>query len=265
MGDAPSNIMKRLEFAEMSVAGNFTVQGGGHRDIVVWDDDVAVGGNVALALRGGQNLFDSSPNGVNNNTIGGNLRYAGGAGHDTVYLDSTTIGKNAAIALGESPVINQRLYVGHEDNLGVCVYGSLNVTAGANVDLISLRRLYVGNGATIATGAGDDSVFMNDVDVAGPTQIAFGGGDDRLYVEMLANDATGLLDDDTTFGGKFTVRAGGGDDLVNFSKDMDPTTFPRFGAKVSLQGGGGDDTLDVEGYPWSVTGNFSDFETGSVP
>jgi hypothetical protein len=136
---------------------------------------------------------------------------------------------------------------------------------GSKDDYISLRRLYVGNGMTILTGADDDEIEIDDVDVAGQTLIQLGDGSDSVKIETIAGDAWGNLDDDTTFGGKFTVRAGAGDDLVNFSKDMDPTTFPRFGGKVSLVGGDGDDTLDVEGYPWSVTGNFSDFETGSVP
>jgi hypothetical protein len=127
---------------------------------------------------------------------------------------------------------------------------------------ITLHRLYVGKNLQITTGDQYDFVSINDTDIAGATSISLGGDNDRVEIEMLTSDFAGNLPGDSTFGGKFTLRAGSGHDLAYFSNDGDPNTIIRFGRKVSLFGGAGNDFFENDGNEFLVAGNFEDFDAG---
>ena len=262
-GDSPT-ASQNSYFFDVHIGGNLSFLGGAHKDRLEFEYDLSVGGNFAVLLGGGDNNFDLNNDGAGLCTIGGNVKYVGGAGTDDVDFQDATVGKNVLIALGQSS--DNYVTFGGRNNGIVQVHGSLTITGGAMKDDMTFNRLFVGNALTIGTGAGDDTIWMDDLDVAGPTSVDLGGGMDQLFIETEDNDWHGdPLSAVTNFGGRFTIRAGAGDDTVNFSDDMDGTTFIRFGDKVSLFSGAGNDTLLNVGNEFLVAGNFADFEAGAVP
>lgn len=218
-------------------------------------------GNVMVALGAGDNTFDSNFDGIGTNSIAGSFVYAGGTGGDVINLDAMTIGKNLNVMLGESSGSTQGVFVGTKSPAGVTIYGAAYVTGGSGADGVIFRRAYIGNSLTVRTGAGDDTVAFDDLNVAGNTLFDLGVGSDSLLGEMQTSDSAGSLSNATTFGGKFIVKGGDGDDTVNLSNDGDSTTLIKFGGQVVLQGGNGVDTLQnaAENF-FMVTGNFNDLE-----
>jgi hypothetical protein len=261
LGDAPAAGPNVVQFGDTNVGGDLKVAGGAHDDDVTLLGELQVGGGYLARLGHGDNtLFINDPP-AGGNVIGGHLSYRGGAGEDYVIVDDTTIGKNASFRFGSSPT-PQLLRIGNFDFGGVRVHGSLKFLAEGGDNLISLHRLYVGKNLNISTGDEYDYVSINDADIAGATSISLGGDGDRIEIELLSSDFAGILPGDTTFGGKFTLRAGDGFDLAFFSNDGNPATIIRFGSKVSLFGGAGNDFFENEGNEFLVTGNFENFDAG---
>jgi hypothetical protein len=222
---------------------------------------LTVGGNVTARLGAGQDSLWVAPPPAGVNTIGGNLTFVGGTGPDWVMLDGTTVGKDLNVAFGDGPGV-QLVRVGTDSTVGVQVHGSVKVTGSAAENEVTLRRLLVGHGLTVATRGGDDTIALDDVDVFGPTRIDLGAGNDQVNVEMDPADLAGNLNNDSTFGGKFTLLGRDGADLVFLSDDGDPTTLARFGGRVVLLGGAGPVSLESGGNEFLLTGNVEDFETG---
>jgi hypothetical protein len=265
LGGAPAANSNSVTLRQADIDGNLTTIGGPQPDHLRALSELSVGGSVTAQLMDGVNtLWILNDPGLENR-IDGSLNYLGGADRDQVLVNSTTIVKNARIALGDSSLNPQFFRVGVNDTGETSVLGSLKVTGGADNDQITLRRLYVGKQMTLLTRGGDDTVNLDDTYVSKRTLVDLGGGEDKVNVELTTSDAGGMLTDQCGFAGKFTLRGGSGVDWVFLSNDATWNTRISFGAKVTLLGGDGIDLLgdDGDNYFWT-TGHFEDFDVGDT-
>ncbi len=258
----PSQFDGNLALFEAVRAGrNVVFNGGIGNDTVIVSGALEAKGNVAMNLGAGDNMFDSNKEGIATNSIAGSFSYIGGADGDQVNLDAMTIGKNLTVALGENNGSSQGLSVGLKSPVGVTIFGAAKVTGGSGAEGVVFRRAYIGGALNVSTGAASDTVAFDDLKVAGASWIDLGAGDDLLQSELLPSDGAGTLTSATSFGGKLTLRAGDGNDTVDFSDDNEASTYIQFGGRVVLQGGGGNDMLkNASENIFSVLGNISDFD-----
>jgi hypothetical protein len=231
----------------LTVGGAASFTGGSDADIVNFAGDSVVGGGVTFAAGGGGNSLDLGA-GSHTAIIGGGLKFTGGAGIDGVRLDHLTVGRDAVLNLGAG-VAKQVVRLGTRQAAPVVFGGNLTITTGEAGDDVRVQRTTVGKALTLTAGGGADLVFIDDTAVVGATLIDLGAGADELHVDTTNDDSNGIaLDGVVQFGGRLTVMAGDGDDLVDLSKQTGDHVVG--GGAVKLVGGTGQDTLK------NYTGNF---------
>jgi hypothetical protein len=237
-----------------------TFVGGAGADAIEVSGALGVNGNLTVTPGNGENGFTSNLLGSGANTIGGGFAYAGGANGDAVSLDNTVVGRNVAVALGESFGSGVSTFsTGLHGPGPVTVYGSLKVTTGPTTDsVVQLARLYVGGGLTLTGGAGRNFVSMDDVNVAGATLVSLGAGADSLVIEQTPGNGGGPLGGVSTFGGVFNFNGGADDDQVSLAVDNVTGQQIQFGSRVTLTGGAGNNNLFVgTGTAFELTGNLA--------
>lgn len=121
-------------------------------------------------------------------TVGGNIRYAPAMGDNSslgVNVGSGSVGGNIAISTPTTMLSNHSIYA---------KYAPLTVKKGFFLDSEG--------------GAGDVVLQMSNLNILGET--LFNGG----------SEATSLMIDDTTFGGRFTADLKDGADVINIEKNF---------------------------------------------
>lgn len=129
------------------IASYLRITTGDQNDTVTLGNFLQVGGALQLTLGGGDNL--ASLTGVQ---VSGGMKYAGGAGADTVTMQNTAVLTSPKITLGD---------------------GTNSFTATVS----SLE-----NGLAVKGGIGDDSVFFGGTRVFGKATIALGDGSNQWTV-----------------------------------------------------------------------------------
>jgi len=245
---------------EALYARNATFSGGAGADSIEVSGTLGVTANLTVTPGNGENSFTSNLLGSGANTIGGSFTYAGGANGDAVSLDNTVVGRNVAVALGESFGGGVATFsTGLHGPGPVTVYGNLKVTTGpTSASDVQLDRLYVGGGLTVLGGAGQNAVGMDDINVAGATLISLGAGANSLGIEQTPSNGGGPLGGTSTFGGTFTLNGGADDDHIVLAADGVAGQQIQFGSRVALTGGLGNNSLFVgTGTTFELTGNLA--------
>lgn len=252
-----------------NIGGNLETSAGQGNDLVTLRD-LKLGGDFRASMGLGDNfllLNVGSPSPIEDSVIGGSLQYTGGGFNEDVIIFATRVNKNVSINVVNSLPTNIDTFLAHVElghaGLPLTVHGSLSIASGDGDDAVILANVSVDNSFSLDTGSHDDGIQIDDLSVADQTSINLGAGADHLGLETQLGTMSDPLNGISSFGGKFKIFGGAGDDQVNLSDDLDATTRAQFGGEVSLTGGSGSDTLKDAGNVFSVTGNFEDFELGA--
>jgi hypothetical protein len=173
------------------VKGNVTVTGGWFNDQFTTNGNFKVGKNLTFTLNGGDNTVEMG-DGTAAVTIGGNLKYKGGAGADSITLNRVTL-------------------------------TGLTATTGSTLiqTLAGNDSLAIDNGSTFAKtfkadlGSGNDSITMGQligatapVTFSGTAKILAGTGDDSLFLGLDAGSG-GDANSRVVFSGPGNIVDGG--------------------------------------------------------
>jgi len=245
-----------LDLGGLDVGGSVTITGGKDADAVNMTNYASVGGSMTLTL-------GDSENAVNLDIIstGGSLIYNGGLDTDSINWNAFQVGKDLKVnAKGNRTLADQNLTFGTNNFVPNSVNGTMSITTSGEVnDFVMVHRTTIGGGLKIATGGRSDEISINDTSVAGATLIDLGSGGDLLDVDNQNSDSAGNLNENTTFGGSFTVKGGAGDDYVRLSSQAG--NLIQFGGLVILQGGAGTDTFENTIFnEFFAPGSTEDFE-----
>jgi len=227
-----------LDLGGMDVGGSVTVTGGKDPDTVNMTNYASVGGSMTFTL-------GDSENAVNLDIVstGGSLIYNGGLDTDNINWNAFQVGKDLKVnAKGSRTLADQNLRFGTNSVIPNSVNGSMTITGGEVNDFVRVNRVTIGGALKIATGGRSDELSIDDTSVAGATLIDLGAGGDSLQVDNQNSDGAGNLNENTTFGGSFTVKGGEGNDFIILSSQGG--NLIKFGGKVILQGGTGNDTFE---------------------
>jgi len=173
------------------VKGNVTITGGWFNDQFTANGNLKVGKNLTFTLNGGDNTVEIG-DGLAAVTIGGNLKYKGGAGADAITLNRVTL-TGATATTGFTSIQT----LGGNDTLAIDFGSTFTRTFTADL------------------GTGNDTIVMaqalgapGPVTFNGTAKILAGIGDDELFLGLDAGSG-GDANSRVAFNGRGNVVDGG--------------------------------------------------------
>ncbi len=163
---------------------------------------------------------------------------AGGAGNDTITVQSSNPSASVTVDGGEG---RDTITVGNGRNQS---FDSITVNAGADDDTVEVRGAYTT--ATVSGGAGNDDLNVRGTNAAAERIVNGGDGNDDILLEgtYATGDVQGGEGDDVLFvqGAYDSVDVDGGT-----GNDTITVRGGNAGSAVTVDGGEGGDTISVEG------------------
>ncbi|MFO0925546.1 MAG: hypothetical protein U0736_00695 [Gemmataceae bacterium] len=252
-----------VNLQHVTTAGALTVNGGNGTDSVWIEDDVFIGTDLNLLLRGGANTatvdFDTTALYVKRN-----LTYTGGSDRDEFNVGDIHVNGNLTVALGDNVgASGQELDFG--GGIATIILGSVTATGGRHTDLFDIEDAIVGKSVSVNGGiGGGDSVYLDNSVVSGNATLITGAGADNFDLDGLilhgnltilsGGGADTVSIDEYEVQGATWIDAGTGDDTIRV-EEANNTTPTSFGNAVTFIGGTGVDTLRIGQAPAHSSGS----------
>ncbi len=176
-------------------------------------------------------------------TLGGNVTLAVGGGEYSLHV-RPSVGGSLSIYCAAADSCEMEIGVAATSHT---ISGNLSVYTGSGSDEVSLPGLTVTGSTYVDLGSGIDYLSIEEGAFTGPVTVVTGPSavagdatdDDNITIEFFEN-STGT----STFTGLLTMLTGAGNDTVTIGYASDPEAYAHFVAGFVMDGGLGTNTID---------------------